>query len=275
METGLTEMLVKKARNGILPWSEQAALVQATGLSLREVEAAALQLGIIPAHYSSNQGAISITEQLKLLNSRAAVIGCGGLGGYVIEQLARLGVGEIQAWDGDVFEEKNLNRQLFAQIPTMGKSKVLSAAARVEATNPAVQLIGYAHPFKGTEDAKRLKGAAVVIDALDNIPSRLLLARVCKELQIPLVHGAIDGWYGQVITQFPDESTVEQIYAHYRAGQDEPVKPPALSFVPAVIASLEVAQALKVILGRGDLRRGQLLAVDLLSMDIDTLEIGS
>jgi len=274
METGLSELLAKKARGDILPWPEQTTLVQETSLSLREIEAAALHLGIVPERYQRNLGAITIAEQLLLLNSKAAVIGCGGLGGYVIEELARLGLGEIRVWDGDVFEATNLNRQLLAQIPTIGKSKVQSAADRVEAINPVVQLIAYTHPF-GPEDAMLLDGVAVVIDALDNIHSRLDLARICKELQIPLIHGAIDGWYGQVIIQFPGESTVEQIYGHNQVRQDEAIKPPALSFVPALIASLEVAQALKVILGRGDLRRGQLLAIDLLSMDMDTLEIGT
>ena len=276
MENGLSKLLIKKAVGDILPWSEQAALVQETGLPLREIEAVALRLGIVPERYQRNLGAITIAEQLKLFHAKAAVIGCGGLGGYVIEELARLGLGEIRVWDGDVFEATNLNRQLLAEIPTIGKSKVQSAAARVEAINPAVRLTGYPYPFRGPEDAPLLKGVALVIDALDNIPDRLCLAQACRELQIPMIHGAVDGWYGQVIIQFPEERTIEQIYGHVEARQDESVsKPSVLGFVPAVIASLEVAQASKVILGRDDLRRGQLLAIDLLSMDIDTLDIGS
>ena len=134
-----------------------------------------------------------------------------------------------------------------AQINSIGKSKVETAAERIKAINPAIQFTGFARQFKGLEDREFLVGTQVVIDALDNIPSRLDLARVCRELKIPLVHGAVSGWYGQLSTQFPGETTLEQIYGHNTGSQGPVVKPPVLSFAPATIASLQVAEAIKVI----------------------------
>jgi len=272
--TGLNALLLSRTSDGLLPWAEQAALVRETGLSLREIEAAALSEGIMPARYQSNWGAISIAEQITLSQAKAAVIGCGGLGGYVIEELARLGVGTIMAWDDDVIEEKNLNRQILAQFSTLGQSKVCSAGARVAAINPAVDWVGHNRPFMNGEDDALLKGVDVAIDALDNVPARLLLSQICRDVNVPLIHGALNGWYGQVLTQFPGDRYVELLYSQRPGDGYMPANQPTLSFVPAVIASLEAAQACKVILGRGDLLKGRLLAIDLLSMDMDNLEIG-
>ncbi len=274
MTTKLAELILKKAGNGILLWTEQLSLAQDTGSTLREIEQAALELGIIPERYQRNLGAISGAEQLQLFKAGVAVIGCGGLGGYVIEQLARLGIGTIHAWDDDVFEANNLNRQLLAQIPTLGQAKVNVAADRIALTNPVVSLIAHNHRFNGIAEAPLLDGVQVVVDALDNVPDRLALARVCRELNLPLVYGAINGWYGQVAMQFPGDVIIEQIYGRYEADKDQQLKSSALSFVPAVMASLEAALTLKIILGRGEVRRGQILAIDLLSMDVNALAFG-
>lgn len=275
MQTILSELLLNWPQGSGLSWSEQVNLAKETGLSLRDVEEAALRQGIQPLRYQRNLDAISIAEQFRLFKSKAAVIGCGGLGGYVIEELARLGVGTINAWDYDVFEEHNLNRQCLAHMDSIGHSKVTTAAAQVEAINPIVQFTGIARKFEAEEAGEFLAGTQVVIDALDNIPNRIELAILCRELNLPLVHGAVNAWYGQVCTQFPGETTLEQIFRHNLCGQESTLRPPVLSFVPATIASLQVAEATKVILGRGELLRGKLMLINLLDMDIDVLDISS
>ncbi len=272
MKAKLDGLLRKRPPDSKLSWSEQVELAKETGLSLLEVEEKALKQGILPLRYQRNLNTISIDDQLHLLKSKVAVIGCGGLGGYVIEELARLGVGSISAWDYDCFEEHNLNRQLLVQIDSIGQSKVEIAAARVEAINPVVQFRGISHKFEGIDAGEFLTGTQVVIDALDNISSRLKLADVCRELNIPLVHGAVSAWYGQVSTQFPGETTLEQIY-HYPGNQGKEAKQSTLSFVPAIIASLQVAEATKIILGRGDLLRRKVMLINLLDMDIEIIDI--
>ena len=92
----------------------------------------------VPARYNRNLHSLSEDECASLADKRAVVVGCGGLGGYCIEELARLGVGHLRAIDGDAFEESNLNRQILATQATLGQDKAQTAAARVLAVNPLV-----------------------------------------------------------------------------------------------------------------------------------------
>jgi molybdopterin/thiamine biosynthesis adenylyltransferase len=204
-----------------------------------------------------------------------AIVGCGGLGGYVIEELARLGVGSITAWDYDCFEEHNINRQLNAQLNNLGQSKVDMAARRVKTINPVVEFIGLPYKFGDETGREYLTGIQVVIDALDNIPSRLMLADACRNLNIPLVHGAVGGWYGQITTQLPGDNTVEQLYGQNKNDQGIESAQGVLSFVPAMVASLQVAEVIKLILGKGDLLRGKIMFINLLDMDIEIMELPS
>src|SRR6266567_2964839 len=110
----LHRFLREHAEGDLLPWLAQNAAAERFGFSLAHVEETALAAGFLPARYQRNRQAISVNQQLTLFRSRVAVIGCGGLGGYVIEELARLGVGTIIAIDPDVFEEHNLNRQILS-----------------------------------------------------------------------------------------------------------------------------------------------------------------
>ena len=229
--------------------------------------------------YWRNIGALSRDEQRTLVNSTVAIIGCGGLGGYVLEQLARLGIGCIMVWDYDVFEEHNLNRQILADSGNIGASKVDAAARRIARVNPEVRILAIDARFDAGLAREKLPEYAVqvVVDALDNIEDRLLLARICRELNLPLVHGAVEGWRGQVATQYPGEMTIETIYS--RAGSESNPQPlstqplSTLAFTPALVASLQAAEAVKIIIGRGEVLRGRLLAVDLLEMEMEYIDI--
>ena len=118
------------AEENLLPWRYQKAASELFGITMGEVEGAALEAGLLPARYHRNGNTISLEQQLLLFRSHVAVIGSGGLGGYIIEQLARLGVGRITAVDPDVFEEHNLNRQLLSSPEALGKPKVDAALNR-------------------------------------------------------------------------------------------------------------------------------------------------
>jgi len=269
----LKDLLINSSSEGVLTWAQQADLAERSMLSPAEIEAQAFDLGIVPLRYKRNFDAITLSEQVLLFNSRITVVGCGGLGGYILQELARLGVGTVCAWDGDSFEEHNLNRQALAYIDGIGQSKVKAAAQIIKVINPAVEFIGFNRRFVGEVDEEYLIGTDVVIDALDNVSNRLLLARVCRKLNIPLIHGAVNGWYGQLCTQFPEDTTIEQIYEHYSLDQTKTSASTVLGFVPAALASLQVAEAVKVLLGRGKLLRGKLMIINMLDMDVDILEI--
>ena len=258
----------------LLPWKRQVEAAERFGVSLAQVEEVALERCILPARYQRNRKAMTVADQLTLFRSRVAVIGCGGLGGYVVEELARLGVGRIVVIDPDVFEEHNLNRQLFSSPANLGQAKVLAAASRISEINPAVILVPVQAEFSPENGAELLDGCQVAVDALDTIKVRLELAEASAGVYIPLVHGAIAGWFGHVATQFPGDDTLQTIYHSWEAGKgiEETLGNP--SFTPALVASLEVAEVCKLLLGQGTPLRRRQLMIDLLSMEIHVINVG-
>lgn len=222
--------------------------------------------------YTTNLGTISKEENKRLHRSRVCVIGCGGLGGYIIEMLARLGIGHITAVDSDGFDLTNLNRQILSNEKNLGKPKALMAKERIGLVNSEVKvnpIVSYLDRFNAKEI---LEDHDLVIDGLDNIESRLVLEEACEELEIPLIHGAIAGLYGQVSTVFPGDRTISKIY---RKGTSKGVegKLGIPAFTPPLIASIEVSEAVKVLLDRGGLLRGKLLLLDLADNEFMTIEI--
>lgn len=222
--------------------------------------------------YDRNMMTLSREENDSLREKKVCVIGCGGLGGYIIEMLGRLGIGTIVAVDGDVFEETNLNRQILSDITVIGKSKALQAYERMKTVNPDISLIPRVENFTKQNCSSILEGCHVAVDALDNIQSRMLLLECCESLKIPLVHGAIAGWYGQVTTIYPGDKTLDKIYSNYK---DSDIKNPLgnPSFTPALTASLEVSEVVKLLIGRGELLRNKMLFINLLDNCFEIIEL--
>jgi molybdopterin-synthase adenylyltransferase len=270
----LDELLIANAQGDLLPWEVHKQAMKEFGLSCRDVEEAALALNILPARYQRNRKTITTFHQRKLFQSKVAVIGCGGLGGYIIEELARLGVGTIKAIDPDIFEEHNLNRQILCKVSDLGKPKAKVAKTRIKAVNPAITIIPIVKPFSQENGFSLLKGMDVVVDALDSVPTRIELAECCTSLNIPMVHGTIGGWYGQITTQLPGDGTVQMIYRNCKdaKGVERMLGNP--SFTPAVIASLEVAEVCKLLTDQGTPLRKKMLFINMLDMEIDQIEIG-
>ena len=216
-----------------------------TGVPLREVECFALDHAIVPARYALNLGSFTPAGQKKLLQSRVLVVGLGGLGGYVAEQLARAGVGRIAAADPDVFEEKNLNRQTFCTQAGLGQKKVLEVAKRLRQINPAVEFSGHAVKFQQLDD-EVFDDLNLVFDCLDGIDDRLALEAKCASQNLVLIHGAIAGWFGQVGISRPGSGLLRKVYGTQRYGVEQSLGNPP--FTPAVVGSLAVALGIKVLL---------------------------
>ena len=231
----------------------------------REVEILALQNNIIPERYHRNLGAISPSEQVKLLQSKVAIIGAGGLGGTVLELLVRLGIGELIIADKDIIGDSNLNRQILSTETNLGQSKTEVAVKRVKEINSSVEIIGHSVFINSDNIKKIIEGAEVVVDALDNLPSRFILQRACQDLKIPLVHGAIAGFNGQLTTIFPQDKGLELVYGSDRDlpehGSEAELGAPTV--IPALIASLEAQEVIKILLKRGKLFRNRLLYLDI------------
>jgi len=264
----LRGFILKEAQGDLLPCAAQVSAAELFNLSLNRVEEVALELGILPARYQRNRQTISTLQQYRLSRSKAVIIGCGGLGGYLIEELARLGVGNLVLIDSDVIEEHNLNRQLLSTADVLNRPKVAVAAERVRAINPAVNVTPLKTVFFHDNGRELIAGADVVLDGLDTIPARMELAQICYEMSIPVVHGAIGGWYGQVATQLPGENISPQIF-----GMTPPIKGIETdfgnpSFTPGLVASLQAAEACKILLREGKCLNGRVLFINLLDMEM-------
>ena len=270
---GLQDYLKANAAGDLLAWRYQAEAAEHFGLSLAAVEEAIFAAGLLPARYQRNRQMISTAQQQQLFRSKVAVVGAGGLGGYILEQLARLGVGQIVTIDDDVFEENNLNRQLLSSPADLGRVKVELAADRLAVINPAVTVTPHRVLLGRENGAALLAGSHCVVDAVDNVTARLELAELCGELGIPLVHGAIAGWYGHVATVLPGERSLHTLYRHWQGGKGVEQQLGNPSFTPAVAASFEVAEVCKVLLGQGRLLRGRQLTFNLLDMEVDEIPL--
>ncbi|MHC4640667.1 MAG: HesA/MoeB/ThiF family protein [Planctomycetota bacterium] len=232
-----------------------------TRIPLREIEWFALDHGFLPLRYQRHIGSLGIEGQMKLLESRVIVVGLGGLGGYVVEELARAGLGQIVGVDPDVFEESNLNRQLLSEEGNLGMKKAEQTSARLTKVNKAVEFTGYSASFEKVPE-EIWNHADLVFDCLDNIEDRLILAKRCSTANIVLVHGAIGGWYGEVALVWPGTGMLEKIYQRRGQGIERDLGNP--SFTAAVAASLMVAEGVKILIKKDLEKESKVLFFDLL-----------
>lgn len=244
-------------------------------ITRREVEILCLEHDVIPIRYIRNIGTIGIEGQLKLLRSTAAVCGAGGLGGTIIELLARQGIGHLVIIDNDKFTENNLNRQIAATEKDLLKSKVKVAAARVKKINSAVEVSAVHKTIHSKNIKKLITDASVVLDGLDNLKTRQVVAHACNELKIPFVHGAIAGFSGQLMTIFPGDKGLNAICGlsadKDECGMEMQTGNPAAT--PAIIAAWEVQEAIKIITGTGSPIRNRLIFLDFAENTFDEISL--
>lgn len=247
-----------------------------TNQTFREVEAEALRNNIVPERYSRNIGTVGIEGQLKLLESRVAVVGAGGLGGTVLELLARFGIGKLAVVDKDVFADSNLNRQILSNMENLGEYKVVAGRKRVEIVNPSVDVEiwpAYAHQGNLPEI---MAGCQVVVDALDSIPARFALEKTAKNMGVPLVHGAIAGFLGQVMSIFPEDEGLMNVYDPEQPGEsgiEKGLGTPCVT--PFMVASLQASEVIKILLGWQGICRNRLFIIDMKKMVTDSIHFRS
>ena len=218
------------------------------------------------ARYERNIPALTEAECLALRKKRVLVIGCGGLGGHIIDQLARIGIGHLRVVDGDVFEETNLNRQLLSEVPLLGTGKAKAAADRIHRVDPQVS-VEAVEAFMTEENVQSLiAGCDIVMDGLDNIPGRKLLAAACSHSGIPYVYGAIQGWVAQAAVSMPGDGLMETLFPEDVAIRDKSV----LSFTPALCAAMQTALCVKLLVGR-PVDTGTIYYSDLLNQEFETI----
>ncbi|RWU05396.1 HesA/MoeB/ThiF family protein [Pseudodesulfovibrio sp. S3] len=234
-----------------------------------EIEALALQLGIFPDRYLRNMQSITPAAQIRLLESRVAQVGIGGLGGTLLEHFLRLGVGRIRAADGDVFEASNLNRQALSRISNMGQPKVRAAELMAAEINPSTCL-ETVNEFLTPESLPLfLEGCDLAVDALGGLTMRRHLQQAASQAGIPLVTGALAGWTGYVGVVMPGQIGPADIMGTNNAAEEELGCPaPAVTFIASLMASETVN-----ILSHTSTLAGKMLVVDLCSQTFETITL--
>jgi len=216
--------------------------------------------------YERNIPALTEEECALLRRKRALVVGCGGLGGHIIDQLSRIGIGALRVVDGDVFEPSNLNRQLLSKVDLLGVSKAKAAADHIAGVNPDVSVEAVEAFLTEDNAAQLLADCDIVLDALDNIPSRRILAAACEKANIPYVYGAIQGWVAQAAVSMPGDRLIDRLYPEEIEIRDKSV----LSFTAALCASMQTALCVKLLTGRA-VETGEIYYFDLLNQEFETI----
>jgi len=211
--------------------------------------------------------------QSKLLDSRVLVVGAGGLGAPVIQYLAAAGVGRLGVVDDDVVERSNLQRQVIHGDDDVGRPKVESAAAFVEDLNPDVDVETYETRLTKENIGEIVPGHDVVVDASDNFPTRYLLNDFCRLREIPIAHGAIYKFEGQITTLTPDGPCYRCLFPE----APEPGTVPdcattgVLGVLPGTVGCIQATEAVKLVLDAGETLTGRLLFYDAMEMSFETV----
>ena len=251
----------------ILKDEQALQIARDSGVSVGEVYMEALTLGISPYRYLRNREAISLKEQLQLARSHVAVVGAGGLGGQVILLLARVGVGNLTVIDYDRFDETNLNRQALCTMDMLGRFKSEAAVAVIGNINPGVNILSRSQRVDTDNAEEIFAGSHLVVDALDNVGDRFVIEKAARNLGIPLVHGALAGFEGQLMTIYPGDPGLQALYGKEHSERDKTKSAEAIFGVPALtaafIATLQAMEVLKIILNRKEVFQNTMLHADL------------
>jgi adenylyltransferase/sulfurtransferase len=197
--------------------------------------------------------------QEKLKRSRVAIAGAGGLGSPIAIYLTAAGIGMIRMIDHDQVTLSNLNRQILHWEEDIGRKKVDSAREKLRNLNREVKIEGIAETITESNVSKLVGGCDVIVDAMDNIPTRYILNRCAIEKQIPFVHGAVNGFEGRVMTILPGKTAC--LRCLYR-GPVPQEKFPVIGVTPAVVGSIQATEVIKYLVGMGKLLTNRLLIYD-------------
>ncbi|NHN76778.1 molybdopterin-synthase adenylyltransferase MoeB [Azotobacter chroococcum] len=219
---------------------------------------------------------IDVDGQLRLKQSRALIVGLGGLGSPVALYLAAAGVGELHLADFDSVDLTNLQRQVLHDTPGVGQSKVDSALARLAALNPEVVL----HPLRGALDADSLAAAVaavdLVLDCSDNFATREAVNAACAAAGRPLVSGAAIRLEGQLSVFDPrseDSPCYHCLYGHGSEAELTCSEAGVVGPLVGLVGSLQALEALKLLAGFGEPLVGRLLLVDALTSRFRELRV--
>ena len=224
-------------------------------------------------------------EQEKFKNTKITVIGCGGLGGMVIEMLVRMGAGKLVVVDEDIFDMSNLNRQILSTRSNICREKSGEALKRIHEINPEVRVSCFCEHVDESNAERFLEGSGIVIDCLDNIPARVTVSRKAREYKIPFVHGAVSGTLGQVTTFLANTVSYEEMFMLPSLEKEltcdiyeslesiGTANPPVIGPVVNLVSCVQAMEAFKIVTGIGKVTVApRILTFDLL--DLNSFSVG-
>jgi molybdopterin-synthase adenylyltransferase len=201
--------------------------------------------------------------QEKLKKARVFIAGAGGLGSPAAIYLTAAGIGNIRIVDCDTVELSNLNRQVLHWNEDRGRSKAHSASEKLKRLNPDVEIQAIRETITEANLDSLLAGYHLIVDAMDNLPSRYLLNKAALEHNIPFFHGAIYGFEGRAMTIIPPKTAC--LRCVYRGIPPEETFP-VIGTTPALIGCIQATEVIKYILGVGELLTNKLINYDALDM---------
>lgn len=218
---------------------------------------------------------VGFDGQLKLKDARVCIVGLGGLGSTIAVQLAAMGIGHLRLVDRDIVEESNLQRQHLYDFDVIGFPKVEAATKRLERLNPYIKLEPTPLSINELNATEILRDVDVVVDGLDNMKARYIVNRACVKLSVPYVFGAAISTFGNTSTIIPQETACLACFYGKLKDRDLPscatvgVHPSVLG----IISSIEVAETIKIVLGKKPSLKNKLLYCDISSMQFEEIEI--
>ena len=219
---------------------------------------------------------VDLAGQSRLTESRVLIVGAGGLGSPVALYLAAAGVGTIGILDPDTVSLSNLQRQIIHSTPDIGRPKAESAAEKMRAINPEVNVIPMTEALTPENAALIMNNYDLVMDCTDNLPTRLLINDSCVALGKKMVFGAVSRFSGQVFSHIPGSACYRCIFDPENTDPDGDL-PCAINgimnTVVGVIGSLQATEAVKLLIGTGDSLINRILTFDAVTMQFNTFAV--
>lgn len=217
---------------------------------------------------------IGETGQAKLKSGSVLVVGSGGLGSPVLYYLTAAGIGTVGIVDSDTVDLSNLQRQILHATDDLGRPKTESAFNKLSRLNPDANIITLQERLTRENVRDIIDGYQVVVDATDNFPTRFILNEACAEKRIPFLHGGISGFFGQAMTIVPGQGPCFQCLFRDPPPPEAVSAPPGvLGAVAGTIGTIQAAEAVKIILGTGQLLTGRLLMYDAMDMQFREVRV--